>query len=38
MKNYKLEIRDANGGADAKLLVEDMTNIYIKTCKINNIN
>jgi len=38
MKTYKLEIRDAEGGTDAKLLVEDMTNIYIKACKINNIN
>ena len=38
MKTFKLEIRDAEGGKDAKLLVEDMTNIYIKACKINNID
>lgn len=38
MKNYRLEITDAEGGKDAKLLVADMTNIYIKACKINNIN
>jgi protein subunit release factor A len=33
-----LEIRDAEGGADAKLLVCEMRDIYIKTAKINNIN
>ncbi len=38
MKTFKLEIRDAEGGKDAQLLVEDMTNIYTKPCKINNIN
>jgi protein subunit release factor A len=35
--NYKLEIRDAEGGTDAKLLVNDMKDIYIKACKNNNI-
>lgn len=38
MKTFRLEITDAEGGTDAKLLVEDMSNIYIKACKINNIN
>lgn len=33
-----LEIRDANGGDDAKLLVEDMKNIYTKTAKNKNFN
>lgn len=27
-----LELRIAEGGDDAKLLVQDMANIYIKTC------
>ena len=38
MEQIILEIRDAEGGADAKLLVEDMRDIYIKTAKINNYN
>lgn len=38
MKKILLEIRDAEGGSDAKLLVNDMKNIYIKTAKLNNIN
>lgn len=36
METINLEIRDANGGKDAKLLVEDMKNIYIKAAKKNN--
>lgn len=38
MKQIILEIRDAEGGADAKLLVDDMRDIYIKTAKINSYN
>ena len=38
MENIYLEIKDAEGGKDAKLLVEDMRDIYIKTAKINNFN
>lgn len=38
MEKINLEIRDAEGGTDAKLLVHEMRDIYIKTAKINNIN
>lgn len=37
MKTINLEIRDGNGGSDAKLLVKEMQNIYMKTAKINNL-
>ena len=33
-----LEIRAAEGGQDAKLLVTDMREIYIKAAKNNNFN
>jgi len=38
METIYLEIRDAEGGKDAKLLVGDMRNIYIKAAKRNNFN
>lgn len=38
MEKILLEIRDAEGGTDAKLLVKEMKDIYLKTAKINNIN
>lgn len=38
MEQIILEIRDAEGGEDAKLLVVDMRDIYIKTAKINSYN
>lgn len=38
METIYVEIRDANGGDDAKLLVEDMKNIYTKTAKNKNFN
>ena len=38
MEQIILEIRDAEGGEDAKLLVADMRDIYIKTAKINSYN
>lgn len=31
-----LEIRAAEGGDDAKLLVEDMANIYMRACRDND--
>lgn len=37
MENINLEIRDGNGGSDAKLLVLEMQNIYMKTAKNNNL-
>lgn len=37
-KEIILEIRDAEGGSDAKLLVNDMKDIYIKSAKLNNHN
>lgn len=36
-KTIHLEIRDGNGGSDAKLLVTEMQGIYMKTAKINNL-
>ena len=38
MEKLILEIRDAEGGSDAKLLVNEMRDIYIKTAKNNNID
>jgi protein subunit release factor A len=38
MDKIILEIRDAEGGTDAKLLVEDMADIYIKSAKMNNFD
>jgi protein subunit release factor A len=32
-----LEIRDAEGGTDAKLLVGQMLDIYTKTARLNNL-
>jgi protein subunit release factor A len=37
METIILEIRDMEGGQDAKLLVQDMANIYVKFCSKNNI-
>lgn len=33
--NTLIEIRDMEGGDDAKLLVQDMKNIYLKSIKIS---
>lgn len=33
-----LEIRDGNGGTDAKLLVKEMLDIYTKTARNNDLN
>lgn len=38
MDKVTLEIRVGEGGADAKLLVGDMKDIYIKTAKLNNFS
>jgi len=35
MEKIVIEIRDQEGGADAKLLVQDMKNIYLKAVKNN---
>jgi protein subunit release factor A len=32
----QLEIRASEGGNDSKLLVNDLTSIYSKSCKIKN--
>lgn len=37
MGKINLEIRDAEGGTDAKLLVTEMLNIYTKTARLNNL-
>ena len=34
MDTVTLTIRAAEGGADSKLLVEDMASIYMKTCTL----
>jgi len=36
METIYLEIKDAQGGKESKLLVGDMRDIYIKTAKNNN--
>lgn len=38
MEKIHLEIRDAEGGTDAKLLVGQMVDIYTKTARINNLD
>lgn len=32
METIQLEIRDAEGGQDSKMLVQEMSNIYSKFC------
>jgi protein subunit release factor A len=36
MKTIVIEIRASEGGNDSKLLVKDLTNIYLKSCRNNN--
>lgn len=38
MESIVLEIRASEGGNDSKLLVKDLTNIYIKSCRNNNFS
>ena len=37
-QTIKLEIRAAEGGEDAKLLVNEMTDIYKKSANVNNFS
>lgn len=37
MKTITIEIRDAEGGTDAKLLVNQMLDIYTKTARNNDL-
>lgn len=38
METIVIEIRASEGGNDSKLLVKDLTGIYIKTCRNNNFS
>jgi protein subunit release factor A len=38
MEKIVLEIRDSEGGKDAKLLVDDMAEIYLRSAIKNNFN
>lgn len=38
METIILEIRASEGGNDSKLLVNDLTNIYTKSCRNNNFS
>ena len=38
METIVIEIRASEGGNDSKLLVNDLTNIYIKSCRNNNFS
>ena len=38
MEQIQVEIRAAEGGEDAKLLVKDMFDIYQKTARLNNFS
>ena len=38
MEQIYVEIRDSEGGQDAKLLVQDMANIYLKAAQQENFN
>lgn len=38
MENYRLEIKDSEGGEDSKLLVDEMFNIYTKVMIKNNFD
>ena len=38
METIVAEIRASEGGADSKLLVKDLTNIYMKYCHNNNFS
>lgn len=36
-QKFYLEIRQGEGGSDAELLVKEMTEIYLKSAKVNNL-
>jgi protein subunit release factor A len=38
MEKITLELRSAEGGDDAKLLVKDMAKIYIKAASVQNFS
>jgi len=38
MEKITIEIRASEGGNDSKLLVKDLTNIYLKSCRNNNFS
>jgi protein subunit release factor A len=38
METIHLELRIGEGGTDAKLLIQDMAAIYIKTCTNHNFS
>lgn len=38
MEAINLELRIGEGGADAKLLIADMKDIYVKAAKANNFS
>jgi protein subunit release factor A len=38
METIVIEIRASEGGNDSKLLVKDLTDIYTKSCRINNFS
>ena len=38
MEKIVIEIRDQEGGEDAKLLVKEMKDIYLKAIKLQNFN
>jgi protein subunit release factor A len=38
MEQIIIEIRAAEGGADSKLLVQDLKDIYLKTARSNNFD
>jgi len=38
METIVVEIRASEGGNDSKLLVEDLTSIYTKSCRNNNFS
>jgi protein subunit release factor A len=38
METLVIEIRASEGGNDSKLLVNDLTNIYTKSCRNNNFS
>lgn len=38
MEKIVIEIRDQEGGEDAKLLVQEMKDIYLKAIRLNGYN
>ena len=38
MEKIQIEIRASEGGQDSKLLVEDLMNIYAKSCRVKGFD